>query len=136
MAAAISGVASTLKQRLSGPELLLGGGALLVVGLSFLVFGFLFDAVPPSELSVLTAAALLVFIGLERTQAEGFGTWYKVILVLLGAVLLLGAAYNFLTVLRNGFAGYDLFDWLSALSWWIGGVLAGLGSWFSYRVRV
>jgi len=136
MAAAISGVASTLKQRLSGPELLLGGGALLVVGLSFLVFGFLFDAVPPSELSVLTAAALLVFIGLERTQAEGFGTWYKVILVLLGAVLLLGAAYNFLNVLRNGFAGYDLFDWLSALSWWIGGVLAGLGSWFSYRVRV
>jgi hypothetical protein len=135
VAAAISGVASTLKQRLSGPELLLGGGALLVAGLSFLVFGFLFDAVRPSELSVLTAAALLLFIGLERTQTEGFGTWYKVILVLLGGILLLGAVYNFLNVLRNGFAGYDLVDWLSALSWWAGGVIAGVGSWLSYRVK-
>jgi hypothetical protein len=135
MAAAISGVASTLKQRLSGPELLLGGGALLVFGLSYLVFGFLFDSLRPTELAVVTAAALLLFIGLERTQTEGFGTWYKVILVLLGAILLLGAAYNFLNTLRSGFQFMDFFDWLSALSWWAGGVLAGLGSWFSYRVR-
>lgn len=135
MAAAISGVASTLKQRLSGPELLLGAGALLVFGLSYLVFGFLFDALRPTELAVVTSAALLVSIGLERTQTEGFGTWYKVILVLLGAVLLLGAAYHFLNTLRNGFQFMDFFDWLSALSWWAGGVLAGLGSWFSYRVR-
>jgi hypothetical protein len=138
MAAAISGVASTLKQRLSGPELLLGAGALLIAGLSWLVFGFLFDTsffARPTELAVLTAVALLLFIGLERTQTEGFGTWYKVILVLLGAVLLLGAVYSFLNTLRSGFAGYDLWDWLGALSWWIGGVLAGLGSWLSYRVK-
>ena len=109
--------------------------ALLIVGVSFLLFGFLFDAVPPSELSVLTAAALLVFIGLERTQTEGFGTWYKVVLVLLGGILLLGAVYNFLNVLRNGFVGYDLLDWLSALAWWAGGVIAGVGSWLTYRVR-
>jgi hypothetical protein len=136
VAAAITGVASTLKQRLSGPELLLGGGALLILGLSYVVFGFLFDSLRPTELSVVTAAALLLFIGLERTQTEGFGTWYKVILVLLGAILLLGAAYSFLNWLRAGFSGFDLFDWLSALSWWAGGVIAGLGSWLSYRVRV
>jgi hypothetical protein len=135
MAAAISGVASTLKQRLSGPELLLGAGALLIVGLSFVVFGFLFDSVRPTELSVVTASALLLFIGLERTQTEGFGSWYKVILVLLGAVLMLGAVYSFLNVLRSGFQYLDFFDWLSLLSWWIGGVLAGLGSWLSYRVK-
>lgn len=135
VAAAISGVASTLKQRLSGPELLLGGGALLVIGLSYVVFGFLFDALRPTELAVVTAAALLLFIGLERTQTEGFGTWYKVILVILGGVLLLGAAYSFLNTLRNGFAGFDFFDWLSALAWWAGGVIAGVGSWLSYRVR-
>ena len=135
VAAAISGVASTLKQRLSGPELLLGGGALLIVGVSYLVFGFLFDSVRPTELSVVTAAALLLFIGLERTQTEGFGTWYKVILVLLGAILLLGAAYSFLNVLRSGFAYMDFFDWLGMLSWWAGGVIAGLGSWLSYKVK-
>lgn len=135
VAAAISGVATTLKQRLSGPELLLGSGALLILGLSYVVFGFLFDSLRPTELSVVTAAALLLFIGLERTQTEGFGTWYKVILVLLGAILLLGAAYNFLNVLRSGFQFLDFFDWLSALSWWAGGILAGLGSWLSYRVK-
>jgi hypothetical protein len=135
ISAAISGVATTLKERLSGPELLLGGGALLVLGLSYLVFGFLFDSVRPSELSVLTAAALLLVIGLERTQTEGFGTWYKVILVLLGAALLLGAAYSFLNVLRSGFRGFGFLDWLSVLSWWAGGVIAGLGSWLSYRVK-
>ena len=55
--------------------------------------------------------------------------------MILGAVLLLGAAYNFLNVLRSGFQFMDFFDWLSALSWWAGGVIAGLGSWFSYRVK-
>jgi hypothetical protein len=135
VAAAISGVASTLKQRLSGPELLLGGGALLVAGVSWIVFGFLFDARPPTELAVVTAVALLIFIGLERTQTEGFGTWYKVILVLLGGILLLDAVYDFLRVLRGGFSGFDFWDWLAALSWWAGGIIAGVGSWMSYRVK-
>jgi hypothetical protein len=135
VAAAISGVASTLKQRLSGPELLLGAGALLVAGLSWIVFGFLFDAFRPTELAVLTAVALLLFIGLERMRIEGFGTWYKVILVLLGGILLLGAVYDFLNYLRAGFAGFDFWDWLGALSWWIGGLLAGVGSYMSYRVK-
>jgi hypothetical protein len=99
------------------------------------VFGFLFDSLRPTELAIVTSAALLLFIGLERTQTQGFGTWYKVVLVILGAVLLLGAAYNFLNVLRSGFQFMDFFDWLSALSWWAGGVIAGLGSWFSYRVK-
>lgn len=135
VAAAITGVASTLKQRLSGPELLLGTGALLVLGLSYLFFGFLFDAYPPTELAVVTAAALLLFIGLERLKVQGFGTWYKVILVLLGAILLLGAMYNFLLVLRSGFQSMDFFDWLSRLSWWAGGIIAGLGSWLSFRVK-
>jgi hypothetical protein len=135
VAAAITGVATTLKQRLSGPELLLGTGALLVLGLSYLIFGFLFDALRPTELAVVTAAALLLFMGLERLNVQGFGTWYKVILVLLGAILLLGAAYSFLNWLRSGFSGFDFFDWLSALSWWAGGVIAGLGSWLSFRVK-
>jgi hypothetical protein len=135
VAAAISGVASTLKQRLSGPELLLGAGALLVAGLSWIVFGFLFDAARPTELAVLTAVALLLFIGLERMRIEGFGTWYKVILVLLGGILLLGAVYNFLNELRAGFLGFDFWDWLGALSWWIGGLVAGVGSYMSYRVK-
>jgi hypothetical protein len=135
VAAAISGLTSSLKERLSGAELLLGGGALLVLGLSYLIFGFLFDSIRPTELAVVSSAALLLFMGLERMQVEGFGSWYKVILVLLGAVLLLGAAYSFLNVLRSGFQSFDLWDWLSLISWWFGGVVAGLGSWSAYRVK-
>lgn len=135
VAAAISGFATDLRTRLSAAELLLGAGALLVAGLSYVIFGFLLDAARPSELAVLTSVALLLFMGLERTQREGFGNWYRVLLVVLGAVLAVGALYTFLNVLRGGFAFLDLLDWLSLLSWWAGGVLAGAGAWMSYRAR-
>lgn len=136
ISAAISGVATTLKQRLSGPELLLGGGALLIVGASFLLFSFLLGTRGPSEASVVVAGLLLGFIGLQRTQTEGFGSWYKVILVLLGAILAMGAAYSLLYELRHSASVLSGLDWLSMLCWWAGGVLAGVGSWLSYKVRL
>ncbi|MEZ4597670.1 MAG: hypothetical protein R3C32_13135 [Chloroflexota bacterium] len=136
ISAAISGVATTLKERLSGPEMLLGGGALLIVGASFLLFSFLLGTQGPSEASVVVAALLLLFIGLQRTQTEGFGSWYKVILVLLGAILAMGAIYSLLYTLRHSASYLTGLDWLSMLCWWAGGALAGVGSWLSYKVRI
>jgi len=136
ISAAISGVASTLKERLSGPELLLGGGALLIVGASFLLFSFLLGTRGPTESAVVVGALLLLFIGLQRTQTEGFGSWYKVILVLLGAILAMGAIYSFLMTIRHSMSFLSGLDWLSMLCWWAGGVLAGIGSWLSYKVRL
>lgn len=135
VAAAISGLATDLRTRLGPAELMLGAGALLVAGLSYLVFGFLFDARAPSELAVVSSVALLVLMGLERTQRQGFGTWYPVVLVILGAIVAVGAAYSFLNALRSGFAFQDLLDWLSLIAWWAGGVLAGIGAWMTYRSR-
>jgi hypothetical protein len=135
VAAALTGVASTLKQRLSGPELLLGGGALLIFGASFVVFSILLGTLGASESSVIVAGVLLVIIGLERTQTQGFGGWYKVALVLLGAVLLLGAMYSLLYTFRHYASSLSGLDWLSMLCWWAGGVIAGVGSWLAFRVK-
>jgi len=135
VAAAITGVASTLKERLSGPELLLGTGALLIVGASFLLFSFLLGTLAPSESAVIIASLLLLIIGLERMKVQGFGGWYKVALVLLGAVLLLGAMYSLLYTLRHYASSLSGLDWLAYLSWWAGGVIAGVGSWLTFRVK-
>jgi hypothetical protein len=135
VAAAISGLTSTLKERLSGPELMLGAGALLIFGASFLLLDFLLGTFGPSEGAVVVSGLLLAFIALERTQTQGFGSWYKVVLVLLGAILALGAMYSFLTILRHSASYLSGLDWLSALCWWIGGALAGVGSWLSFKVK-
>ncbi len=135
VAAAISGLATDIKEKLSTAELLLGAGALLIAGLSFLIFGFLLDARSPTELPVTASILLLVLIGLERTQREGFGTWYRALLILLGAILAIGAAYSLLLTLRSGTGGMSVLSWLSMLSWWVGGLLAGVGAWMTYRVR-
>ncbi len=135
VAAAISGVATTLKERLSGPELLLGGGALLILGASFLLLSFLLGTRGPTEAAVVVSGLLLLFIGLERTSTQGFGTWYKVVLVLLGAILAMGAVYSLLMTLRHSMSFLSGLDWLSMLCWWAGGALAGVGSWLSYKVK-
>lgn len=135
VAAAITGLASGIKEKLSTAELMLGTGALLIFGLSFLILGFLLDSRSPTESAVIVSALLLVLIGLERTEREGFGTWYRVLLILLGAILALGAAYNLLLTLRGGTGGFSVTSWLSMLSWWIGGLLAAIGAWMTYRVR-
>ena len=136
MAAAISGIAGTLKERLSGPELLLGAGALLVFGASFLLFEFLLGAwAGPSEAGVIVSGLLLAFIGLERTKMQGFGAWYKVVIVLLGAILAMGAIYSLLFTLRHSASSLSGFDWLSLICYWIGGALAGAGSWAAYKVK-
>jgi hypothetical protein len=135
VAAAITGVATTLKERLSGPELLLGGGALLIAVVSFLIFAFLLGTSEgPTEAAVIISALLLGFIGLERTQTQGFGSWYKVVLVLFGAILAMGAVYSLLVTIRHG-SGIDFGDWLALIAWWVGGALAGAGSWASFKVR-
>jgi hypothetical protein len=134
VAAAITGVATTLKERLSGPELLLGGGALLIAIVSFLIFEFLLGTSGPTEAAVIISALLLGFIGLERTQTQGFGSWYKVVLVLFGAILAMGAIYSLLVTIRHG-SGLDFGDWLALIAWWVGGALAGAGSWASYKVK-
>jgi len=136
VAAAISGLATGIKERLSTAELMLGTGALLIVGVSFLFFQFLLGAnFGPSELAVVTSALLLVLIGLERTKTEGFGSWYRVLLVLLGGILLLAAAYSFLYTLRHYGSLLGGLDWLAVLCYWAGGLLAGVGSWMTYRIR-
>jgi len=136
VAAAISGVASTLKERLSGPEMLLGAGALLIFGVSFLLFQFLLGTnFGPSEGAVIASMLLLVLIGLERTNTEGFGSWYRVLLVLLGGILLLGAAYSVLYTLRHYGSQLGGLDWLALLCWWAGGIVAGVGSWMTYRIK-
>jgi hypothetical protein len=136
VAAAISGVASTLKERLSGPEMLLGAGALLIFGASFLLFEFLLGAwAGPSEAIVVASGLLLAVIGLERTKMQGFGTWFKVVIVLLGAILAMGAIYSLLFTLRHQASSLAGFDWLSLICYWVGGALAGAGSWAAYKVR-
>jgi hypothetical protein len=136
VAAAISGLVTGIKERMSTAELLLGVGSLLVLGVSFLLFGFILDTLrQPTELAVLASAVLLVLMGLERSQRQGFGEWYRVALVLLGLVLAVGAGYSFLNSLRSGFAGLDLLEWLSVLAWWVGGALAGIGAAMAYRAR-
>jgi len=136
VAAAISGIAGTLKERLSGPEMLLGAGALLVFGASFLLFEFLLGAwAGPSEAGVIVSGLLLAFIGLERTKMQGFGAWYKVVIVLLGAILAMGAIYSLLFTLRHSASSLSGFDWLSLICYWIGGALAGAGSWAAYKVK-
>jgi hypothetical protein len=76
-----------------------------------------------------------VLIGLERTEREGFGSWYRVLLILMGAILALGAAYSLLNTLRHSSGFMGGLDWLSALVWWIGGAMAGVGAWMTYKVR-
>jgi hypothetical protein len=136
VAAAITGLASGIKEKLSTAELMLGAGSLFIVGLAFLLFGVLLGAkFGPSEGAVVVSVLLLVLMGLERTEREGFGAWYRVLLVLLGAILLLSAAYSFLYTIRNSTPFLSGFDWLALLSYWLGGVLAGVGSWLTYKVR-
>ena len=135
VAAAISGLATGIKEKLNAAELMLGAGSLLIFGLSFVILDFLLGTTGPSEGAVVVSVLLLVLIGLERTETEGFGTWYRVLLVLLGGILLLGAAYSFLVTLRHSASYLSGLDWLSMLSWWIGGVVAGVGSWLTYRIR-
>ena len=97
---------------------MLGTGALLIFGVSFLLLGFVLDsrALAMTETPVTVSALLLVLIGLERTNRKGFGAWYRVALVLLGAVLFLGAGYNFLLTVRDLPALSGL-SWLSVLVW-------------------
>ena len=136
VAAAITGIATGIKEKLSAAELLLGTGALLIFGVSFLLFQFLLGtSFGPSEGSVVVSALLLVLIGLERTNTEGFGSWYRVLLVLLGGILLLAAAYSFLYTLRHYGSLLGGLDWLAMLSWWAGGIVAGVGSFMTYRIR-
>jgi len=116
--------------------MLLGAGALLVFGASFLLFEFLLGAwAGPSEAGVIVSGLLLAFIGLERTKMQGFGAWYKVVIVLLGAILAMGAIYSLLFTLRHSASSLSGFDWLSLICYWIGGALAGAGSWAAYKVK-
>jgi len=117
--------------------MLLGTGALLIFGVSFLLFQFLLGTNygAPSEGAVVASMLLLVLIGLERTNTEGFGSWYRVLLVLLGGILLLGAAYSFLYTLRHYGSQLGGLDWLAFLCWWAGGLVAGVGSWMTYRIK-
>ena len=135
VAAAISGLASGIKDRLGPAELMLGGGALLIAGFSFLLLDFILGTRGPSETAVIVSALLLGLIALERTEREGFGSWYRVLLVVLGGILAIGAVYSLLSVLRHSTSSLDGLDWLAMLGWWIGGVLAGIGAWMTYRVR-
>lgn len=136
MAAAISGLASGIKEKLSAAELMLGTGALLIFGVSFFLFQFVLGTnFGPSEGAVVVSMLLLVLIGLERTNTEGFGSWYRVLLVLLGGILLLGAAYSFLYTIRHYGSLLGGLDWLALLCWWAGGIVAGVGSWMTYRIR-
>ncbi len=136
VAAAISGLVTGIKERMSTAELLLGVGGLLVLGVSYLLLGFILDSFrQPTELAVLASVVLLVLMGLERSQRQGFGEWYRVALVVLGLVIAVGAGYSFLNTLRSGFSGLDLLAWLSVLAWWIGGVVAAVGAWMAFRAR-
>jgi hypothetical protein len=141
VAAAISGLATGIKEKLNTAELLLGAGALLIAGLSWLILGVILGSggpvgiYGPTEAAVVASVLLLVLIGLERTNTEGFGTWYRVLLILLGAILAVGAAYSLLNTIRHSSGSLGGLDWLAVLIWWIGGGMAGVGAWLTYKVR-
>lgn len=141
VAAAISGLAAGIKEKLGTAELLLGAGALLIAGLSWLILGVILGSggpagiYGPTETATVASVLLLVLIGLERTEREGFGTWYRVLLILLGAILAVGAAYSLLNTIRHSSGFLGGLDWLAVLIWWIGGGMAGAGAWLTYKVR-
>ena len=136
IAAAMSGVVS----KLSRGEQFAGAGALIILVLSFLVFGILLDTYAAGSLEVALAVGLVLAIWLKSSGRYDLGIDYRTAIIVLGGALLVVEVVFLLNFLRSavrpgGLGGYSATYFLGALIEWAGGILAGIGAWMVWRGR-
>ena len=133
VAAAVDKAYAQLRERLTLGEIVAGAGALIVLGVAWFFFGWLFDqrGALPGEVPLIISATLLAVLVLQNVGVHDFGPNYR--LIVTGLCMGLGflAAVELLEMVRwasNG-ASFNL----GGLNWWLGAIVAVVGGWMVWR---
>jgi hypothetical protein len=121
--------------RLNQGELLIVVGTGLIVLVSFLLFGLIFNNPVVSDIQLLCSLALLGLVWLQVAGRHDFGTHYRLFTAGLALVLVVVVGVPLLYMVRGGLGGLNLSWWLAYLSLWAGAAIAGVGGWLLWAGR-
>lgn len=137
MAKAMSGLLGKMTR---GEQLLLGGAAVILL-ITFLLFAVILNTFfGPSELAVAASVSLIAIVWLKAEGRYDIGANYRLIVVLLAVAIAVPVAMSLLYTFRilitpGGFSRYTGLELFTHLSYWIGGALAAVGSWWVWKGR-
>ncbi len=137
MAKAMSGLLGKMTR---GEQLLLGGAAVILL-ITFLLFAVILNTFfGPSELAVAASVSLIAIVWLKAEGRYDIGANYCLIVVLLAVAIAVPVAMSLLYTFRilitpGGFSRYTGLELFTHLSYWIGGALAAVGSWWVWKGR-
>jgi hypothetical protein len=131
----MSGMLSKMSK---GEQLALAGAAVVVV-ISFLLFDIILNATFGfSDLAITASVALLAVVWVKTEGRYDIGANYRLIVTLLCLSIAVPAAVSVLHWLRLAITPFGIGGGLglvAALSFWVGGALAGVGAWWVWKGR-
>jgi hypothetical protein len=133
VAGAVDKAIGRLREHLTVGEIVAGLGALIIVGIAWFIFGFIFGnfGTWPTELVMVGSVALLGVIAFQNMGWHDFGSSYRLIVAGIGVLLGFLAALAFLSALRGAISGWTF--GLGGLTWWAGSVVAAVGGVLVWR---
>ncbi len=122
-----------ITSRLNQAELLLVGGALIILLISELLLGILLAEYGVGQLPLLLSAGIVALVWLQKTARAHIAS-YSALLVVLGAALGFLGLVQILNDLRGAVSfSSDALTWLGRLSFYAGTLLAGFGAYVLAR---
>jgi hypothetical protein len=133
IAGAVDKAVDRLRTHLTVGEIVAGLGAVIILGISWLTFGFIFGhyGTWPSQLVMLLCVALLGALVLQNAHIHDFGPNYRLIVTGICFALGLLATLSFLQGFRLLFNGLS-FD-IGGLTWWAGAWVSVIGGFLVWR---
>lgn len=133
IAGAVDKAVDRLRTHLTVGEIVAGLGAVIILGISWLTFGFIFGhyGTWPSQLVMLLCVAMLAALILDNAHIHDFGPNYRVIIAGICFALGILATLSFLQEFRLLFNGRS-FD-IGGLTWWAGAWISVIGGLMVWR---
>lgn len=133
IAGAVDKAVDRLRTHLTVGEIVAGLGAVIILGISWLTFGFIFGhyGTWPSQLVMLLCVAMLAALILDNAHIHDFGPSYRVIIAGICFALGILATLSFLQEFRLLFNGRS-FD-IGGLTWWAGAWISVIGGFLVWR---
>lgn len=133
IAGAVDKAVDRLRTHLTVGEIVAGLGAVLILGVSWAMFGFIFghEGTWPSEVVMLLCIAMLAALVLQNAHIHDFGPNYRLLIAGICFALGILAVLSFLGQLRNVFDNQS-FN-IGGLSWWAGAWVSVIGGFLVWR---